>query len=41
MFGPIVDDAGDLCSKADRRTFQQAAGKSDRPGIHPHLRRLL
>ena len=31
---PVVDDAGDLRRKADRRALEQAAGEADRPGVH-------
>ena len=31
---PVVDDAGNLRCKANRRPLKQAAGEADRPGIH-------
>ena len=37
---PVVDDAGDLRRKADRRALEQAAGEADRPGIHLLFLRL-
>ena len=38
---PVVDDAGDLGSKTDRCALQQAAGETDRPGIHSIFLRLV
>src|SRR3981081_971612 len=38
---PVVDDAGNLRCKANRRTLEQAAGEADCPGVHLLFCRLL
>ena len=33
----IIDDAGHLGRETQRRTFEQAAGEADGPGVHLFL----
>ena len=38
---PVVDDAGHLRGKTERRALDQAAGEADRPGVHSLFLRLI
>ena len=33
----VINDAGHLGGEPERRTFKQAAGEADGPGVHPLL----